>query len=301
MYCRDHQPLIARRSASIPTALHKARSAASAASPKGDMGGISPEHIFGVEWGPAATSSPRSSSGSGSRSSSRPRHVHHGRDRHGHRHHRRLLRRAIDSLIGRLMDLILAFPFLLIILALSACSPSASRTRRAGGQRIKDPLPDPRDELLRLAVPRPHRARPGAEPARARVRRGRGRHGRRRPRILFGEILPNLWAPILVYATLTLPAYIGLEAALSFLGVGMLPPDVTFGAMLANSVHYFERVPTTCSSPGPSSWSWSSRSTSSATRSGTRSTRRSSAEAHPRHDGPARQEAADSHHRRRSV
>ena len=37
------------------------------------------------------------------------------------------------------------------------------------------------------------------------------------------EILPNLWAPILVYATLTLPAYIGLEAALSFLGVGVHP------------------------------------------------------------------------------
>jgi len=36
-----------------------------------------------------------------------------------------------------------------------------------------------------------------------------------------------------VYATLTLPAYIGLEAALSFLGVSVLPPETTFGAMLA--------------------------------------------------------------------
>ena len=35
--------------------------------------------------------------------------------------------------------------------------------------------------------------------------------GAGRRRILFGEILPNLWAPILVYATLTLPAYIGLR------------------------------------------------------------------------------------------
>ena len=42
--------------------------------------------------------------------------------------------------------------------------------------------------------------------------------GSGRRRILFTEILPNLWAPIIVYATLTLPAYIGLEAALSFLG-----------------------------------------------------------------------------------
>ena len=69
-------------------------------------------------------------------------------------------------------------------------------------------------------------------------------------RILFTEILPNLWAPIIVYATLTLPAYIGLEAALSFLGVGVIPPDMTFGAMLANSVAYFKVVPTYLFIPG---------------------------------------------------
>ena len=71
-----------------------------------------------------------------------------------------------------------------------------------------------------------------------------------RRRILFGEILPNLWAPILVYATLTLPSYIGLEAALSFLGVGVLPPETTFGAMLANSVNYMNVVPTYLFIPG---------------------------------------------------
>jgi peptide/nickel transport system permease protein len=74
--------------------------------------------------------------------------------------------------------------------------------------------------------------------------------GARRRRILFGEILPNLWAPILVYATLTLPAYIGLEAALSFLGVGVQAPDTTFGAMLANSVAFFRVVPTYLFIPG---------------------------------------------------
>ena len=74
--------------------------------------------------------------------------------------------------------------------------------------------------------------------------------GSSRRRILFTEILPNLWAPIIVYATLTLPAYIGTEAALSFLGVGVLPPDTTFGAMLANSVAYFKVVPTYLFIPG---------------------------------------------------
>ena len=74
--------------------------------------------------------------------------------------------------------------------------------------------------------------------------------GASKRRILFTEILPNLWAPILVYTTLALPAYIGLEAALSFLGVGILPPDTTFGAMLANSVAYFRVVPTYLFIPG---------------------------------------------------
>jgi peptide/nickel transport system permease protein len=69
-------------------------------------------------------------------------------------------------------------------------------------------------------------------------------------RILFKEILPNLWAPILVYASLTLPTYIGAEAALSFLGVGILPPEPSFGAILADSVNYFKLVPSYLFIPG---------------------------------------------------
>ena len=62
------------------------------------------------------------------------------------------------------------------------------------------------------------------------------------PRILFKEILPNLWAPILVYATLLLPTFIAAEAALSFLGVGLLPPTPSWGAMLAESVPLLHRA-----------------------------------------------------------
>ncbi len=53
-----------------------------------------------------------------------------------------------------------------------------------------------------------------------------------------------------MYATLLLPTYIGFEAALSFLGVGVIPPDTTFGTMLANSVAYFNVVPTYLFIPG---------------------------------------------------
>jgi peptide/nickel transport system permease protein len=58
-------------------------------------------------------------------------------------------------------------------------------------------------------------------------------------RILFRELLPNLWAPILVYATIAMPGYIGIEAALGYLGVSVQPPTATLGAMLADSVSYF--------------------------------------------------------------
>ena len=49
-------------------------------------------------------------------------------------------------------------------------------------------------------------------------------------RIMFREILPNLVAPIIVYATLLIPLNILLEAALSFLGVGISPPTASWGA-----------------------------------------------------------------------
>jgi peptide/nickel transport system permease protein len=156
-----------------------------------------------------------------------------------------------DTIIGRLMDLVLAFPFLLIVLALSGVLT----------QRLTElgvPEGNPSRILYLILV-----LSVFGWPYLARIVRGqvlslREREfvesavamGSSKRRILFTEILPNLFAPILVYATLTLPAYIGTEAALSFLGVGVLPPETTFGAMLANSVRYFTVVPTYLFIPG---------------------------------------------------
>ena len=49
--------------------------------------------------------------------------------------------------------------------------------------------------------------------------------GASRYRIYFKEILPNLWAPLLVYFTLMMPAFVSAEAALSYLGVGVQAAD----------------------------------------------------------------------------
>jgi peptide/nickel transport system permease protein len=156
-----------------------------------------------------------------------------------------------DNLLGRFMDLILAFPFLLIILALSGVLtqrltqlgvPEGNASRILYLILVMSVFGWPylarivRGQVLSL------REREFVE---ASVSMGAGRR-----RILFTEILPNLWAPILVYTTLTLPNYIGLEAALSFLGVGVVAPDTTFGAMLATSVTYFNVVPTYLFIPG---------------------------------------------------
>src|SRR5438105_9693009 len=57
--------------------------------------------------------------------------------------------------------------------------------------------------------------------------------GASNPRIMFREILPNLAAPVLVYASLQIPVNILIEAALSFLGVGIRPPTASWGQMIS--------------------------------------------------------------------
>ncbi|MEN3538549.1 ABC transporter permease [Microbispora sp. ZYX-F-249] len=59
-------------------------------------------------------------------------------------------------------------------------------------------------------------------------------------RVIFKELLPNLWTPIIIQATLALPLYVGAEAGLGFLGVGMTEPTPDWGRMFqvgANVYH----------------------------------------------------------------
>jgi peptide/nickel transport system permease protein len=58
-------------------------------------------------------------------------------------------------------------------------------------------------------------------------------------RIMFREILPNLTAPIIVYGSLLVPTNILLEAALSYLGVGIRPPTASWGQMIASAAPIF--------------------------------------------------------------
>ncbi len=58
-------------------------------------------------------------------------------------------------------------------------------------------------------------------------------------RILFREILPNLVTPLIVYSSLLIPQNILLEAALSYLGVGIRPPTASWGQMISDATPIF--------------------------------------------------------------
>ena len=140
----------------------------------------------------------------------------------------------IDALIARAMDVFLAFPLLVFAIALIGVIPSSAWGLSGSTLRVS---------LLVFVI--------GffAWPYMGRIVRGqvislREREfidaarsiGARSPYILFRELLPNLVAPILVYSTLLIPTNILFEAALDYLGVGLIPPTPSWGQMLSNAV-----------------------------------------------------------------
>jgi peptide/nickel transport system permease protein len=61
--------------------------------------------------------------------------------------------------------------------------------------------------------------------------------------IIFGHILPNSMAPIIVSATLSVANAILSESYISFLGMGVMPPTATWGNMLEGAANYIETAP----------------------------------------------------------
>src|SRR6266567_4536500 len=59
-------------------------------------------------------------------------------------------------------------------------------------------------------------------------------------RIMFIDLLPNVMAQVIVYASLLIPAAIVFEASLSFLGVGVPPPTADWGEMISTSAGYYQ-------------------------------------------------------------
>jgi ABC-type dipeptide/oligopeptide/nickel transport system permease subunit len=69
-------------------------------------------------------------------------------------------------------------------------------------------------------------------------------------RIMFQEILPNAFPPLLVMVTIGIGAVILAEAGLSFLGIGITPPTATWGGMVNDGYKFFTTRPVLAISPG---------------------------------------------------
>jgi oligopeptide transport system permease protein len=59
-------------------------------------------------------------------------------------------------------------------------------------------------------------------------------------RILFRHIVPNMLGPVIIYATLTIPSFILYEATLSFIGLGIEPPNSSWGKLIQEGANYLE-------------------------------------------------------------
>ncbi len=144
----------------------------------------------------------------------------------------------LDNGIMRIMDLFFAFPAILLALSIvAALGPGANNT------------------ILAISVV--------YTPIFARVARGpvlsikamefveaAKSMGARHPRIMLRHILPNTTAPIIVQISLALSWAMLTEAGLSFLGLGTVPPNPSWGSMLSDSRKLMEIAPWMAISPG---------------------------------------------------
>lgn len=69
-------------------------------------------------------------------------------------------------------------------------------------------------------------------------------------RIIFRHLIPNILGPVIVYTTLTIPSVILLESFLSFLGLGIQPPESSWGSLISYGVETMEEYPWLLIYPG---------------------------------------------------
>src|SRR6202140_1896131 len=129
----------------------------------------------------------------------------------------------LDSILARIMDVVLSFPYVLFAIVLVSVFGSslpltilviAFFSFAAIGRIVRGQALSQREKEYVEAA---HSL------------------GARDLRIMFVDILPNLVAPVIVLATLLIPTAIIFESTLSFLGLGVVPPTPSWGNMLADA------------------------------------------------------------------
>jgi peptide/nickel transport system permease protein len=146
--------------------------------------------------------------------------------------------RAVDEVLMRIMDAVQSFPGLVLALTLTAVlGPSLINTSIAIGV-VSIP------SFARLARAQVLVIRELDYIQASRI------GGARLPKIVLRHVLPNISGPLVVQATFLLAAAILGEAALSFLGLGILPPAPSWGSMLRDAYPYLASAPWLAFAPG---------------------------------------------------
>ncbi|TLF83419.1 ABC transporter permease, partial [Nonomuraea sp. KC401] len=145
-----------------------------------------------------------------------------------------------DQVICRVMDFLMAFPALIFMIAILSSLPQGDRPVLLvvvisvfGWPYLARVV---RGQTMTLVN------REFVEAARA--------SGASTGALVFKEILPNLRSSLIVMTTLAVPGYVGTEAGLSFLGVGVTPPTPSWGQMIASSVGWYAVDPMYFAIPG---------------------------------------------------
>ena len=157
----------------------------------------------------------------------------------------------IDAVLSRILDVVWAFPVLLLGIALG--TTLALGGLRIGGVQIAgDSLWIP--ILIIAVVYVPYMARPirgevlalrEKEFIEAAVAQGKGPL-----RIMISELLPNIVSTIIVFTALNIANNMLLESALSFLGAGVRPPNASWGTMIADGYQTIYTAPHLTIVPG---------------------------------------------------
>lgn len=143
-----------------------------------------------------------------------------------------------DAVIARLTDVTLAFPFLIIAVGFTAISGASlgNAAIALGIAHIPTIIRVVRGETLRIKQMNFVSAAIATDsPA---------------VRIMAAHILPNCASAVIVQATVILPAAVIGEAMLSFLGLGIQPPNPSLGIMLSDAQQYIYRAPAAAVFPG---------------------------------------------------
>jgi ABC-type dipeptide/oligopeptide/nickel transport system permease subunit len=144
----------------------------------------------------------------------------------------------IDPVVSRITDVVLSFPFLILAVGLAAIlGPSLTNATIAlAVAQIPMFVRIARGEVLGLRE---------QEYVQAAIVNGAPSRT-----ILLRHMLPNILSPLIVQATVAIPAAIIGAAVLSFLGLGVQPPTPAWGTMLSDAQQYVTQAPWFATFPG---------------------------------------------------